>query len=400
MGGTTAKLAVAIDGEPAMVSQFELHKIGNATGSGIPMNVRSLDLAENGSGGGSIARATLGSIAVGPDSAGSAPGPACFGNGGKDPTVTDANVVLGRLEPSRFLGGGMRLDVEAARAAVARAVGEPLGLAPEAAAAGIIDVAVSHLAGAIRVSLFEKGLDPKDFALLSFGGAGGLHAAAVAAALEIPRVVYPRDAGTLSAWGMHFCDIAHRFAGTRLTRADADAPAALAALLARLSGEALAALEADGIPPGERRFELGLDMRYPGQAYELTVPVASGQPDVARLVEAFGREHERTYGHQSPHDPVDLVNIRVVARVAAENGAAPRLAAATPLPAQDQRRRVYFGAEGWHELPVLSRASLAGQQRAGPLIVEEYDATCVVPPGWSAGLDGAGNIHLAREATS
>jgi N-methylhydantoinase A len=159
-------------------------------------------------------------------------------------------------------------------------------------------------------------------------------------------------------------------------------------------------MQAEGYPEALVVLQRHADLRYAGQAYELTVPVASDQPDVARLVEAFGREHERTYGHQSPHDPVDLVNIRVVARVAAENGAAPRLAAATPLPAQDQRRSVYFGPKGWHELPVLSRASLAGQQRAGPLIVEEYDATCVVPPGWSAGLDGAGNIHLAREATS
>jgi N-methylhydantoinase A len=264
----------------------------------------------------------------------------------------------------------------------------------------VLTLACATMTRAVKAVSTYRGRDPRDFALVAFGGNGGVVAAQIAAELQMTRILIPPAPGVFSAVGLLLSDAEQEFARTLMWSAAQTTPAALAEAYAEVEEAACAAMQAEGYPLALVVRRRSADLRYAGQAYELTVPVGPGRPDVATLVAAFHREHERTYGHQSASDPVDLVNIRVVARVAAENGSAPRLAAATRPREPEQPRRVYFAPDGWRETPVIARAELAERERAGPLIVEEYDATCVVPPDWTAALDAAGNIRLSREVRS
>jgi N-methylhydantoinase A len=321
--------------------------------------------------------------------------------GGTEPTVTDANVVLGRIDPQFFLGGAMRLDAAAARAAVAERVAKPLALAPEEAAEGILRVAVSHMAGAIRLSLFEKGLDPEDFTLLSFGGASGLHACDTADEIGIARVVFPRDPGTLSAWGMLYSDVVHALARARLMKADASALPALAELCTELRRTGAERLSADGIAPAEQLLPIALDMRYPGQAYEIQVPfdAAADNPEAAlkASIARFHDVHQAQYAHAEMHVVPEIVAVRIAATGKLKKPA--EHAFAFEGSAEPKARRSVYAGGRWHEAAVYERAKLiAGLKIAGPAIIEEAHATHFIPPAWELAAAPTGDLIATKRA--
>jgi N-methylhydantoinase A len=388
MGGTSFDVCVVHEGRAKLVSEGEV--------DGCPVRLPMVEIRTIGAGGGSIALAEAGGrLRVGPESAGAVPGPVCYGRGGQAPTVTDANVALGRIDPDYFLGGAMRLDADAARAAVRERIAQPLQLDEVQAAEGIVRVAVSHMAAAIRLSLFEKGLDPKDFALASFGGAGGLHAAEVARELGARRVVYPRDAGTLSAWGMLFCDVVHDVSRSRLLRLDAAALAPLQALAAELMAEGRSRLERDGIDVPAREYALWGELRYAGQASEIAVPFDVVTPDAATLAAAVARFHdlhEAAYAHSSTHDLPELVTLRVTATGRLPMPREPEDRGAQAPPSPKRTRRAHLDG-AWHEVPVYQRDAVApGARLNGPAIVEEPYAVIVLPTGWSLNCTATGEL--------
>jgi N-methylhydantoinase A len=389
MGGTSFDVCVVHDRRARRVTEGEV--------DGCPVRLPMVEIRTIGAGGGSIASAgPEGRLRVGPRSAGADPGPVCYGRGGREPTVTDANVVLGRIDPAFFLGGAMALDGAAAAAAISERVAAPLALDPVAAAEGILRVAVSHMAAAIRLSLFEKGLDPKDFALVSFGGAGGLHAVDVARALGARRVVFPRDPGTLSAWGMLFCDVVHDVARSRLRRLLPEALPELQALQGELLEEGRRRLDADGIDAAQRRFALWMDLRYVGQASEIAVPVASPSLDtesLGRAVARFHALHEAAYAHANPGDVPELVTLRVTATGRLPMpGEPPPGGTATARPVAKGRRRVHLDG-AWSQVPVYAREPLVtGSRITGPAVVEEPYAGILLPAGWTLGVARHGDL--------
>ena len=305
MGGTSYDVSLVEDGRVHQVNQGEV--------DGCPVRLPMVEMRTIGAGGGSIAGTdTAGGLYVGPESAGAAPGPACYDRGGKRPTVTDANVTLGRIDPLHFLGGAMRLNTTAAQQAVTRDVAVPLKLDLEETAEGITQIAVAHMASAIRLSLFEKGLDPEDFALVSFGGAGGLHACDTAAELDIKQVIFPSDPGTLSAWGMLYADIAHDLTSAQLMNADAGAKEELAKTVAILSAEGLKRLSADGIAEKDQRLTYTLDLRYSGQAYEIATPFTNTD-DLESAVATFHELHQAKFAHSDASATPEIINLRMSA---------------------------------------------------------------------------------------
>jgi N-methylhydantoinase A len=394
MGGTSYDVSIVSEGRTRLVTE--------GTVDGLPVRLPMIEIRTIGSGGGSIARMEeSGRLRVGPDSAGAKPGPACYGRGGTEPTVTDANVVLGRIDPQFFLGGAMRLDAAAARAAVAERVAKPLALAPEEAAEGILRVAVSHMAGAIRLSLFEKGLDPEDFTLLSFGGASGLHACDTADEIGIARVVFPRDPGTLSAWGMLYSDVVHALARARLMKADASALPALAELCTELRRTGAERLSADGIAPAEQLLPIALDMRYPGQAYEIQVPfdAAADNPEAAlkASIARFHDVHQAQYAHAEMHVVPEIVAVRIAATGKLKKPA--EHAFAFEGSAEPKARRSVYAGGRWHEAAVYERAKLiAGLKIAGPAIIEEAHATHFIPPAWELAAAPTGDLIATKRA--
>ncbi len=390
MGGTSFDISIVHDGRTRLVTQGEI--------DGCPVRLPMIEIRTIGAGGGSIAAVdATGRLSVGPASAGAVPGPASYGRGGARATVTDANVVLGRLDPGFFLGGAMRLDGEAARKAVADGVAGPLRLPLERAADGILAVGVATMANATRLSLFEKGLDPKDFAVVSFGGAAGLHAAEVAEALGAETVIFPRDPGTLSAWGMLFADIVHDLARSRLVPATADAVPALAPLIETLREEGDALLARDGVAPGDRECRFALDLRYKGQAYEITVPLPDQALDAAGLADAvagFHRLHAAQYAHSDERAVPDVVTVRLAAvgRLAKPR---PRPFAPADRGAAKGTRRIWIGAE-WVMVPTFARDALDGATLAGPAIVEEPHSTLYLPPGWTMAPAATGDLVAVR----
>ena len=406
MGGTTAKAALIEGGVVSRSSEFQ---VGGGiltgsrlmTGAGYLVRMPAIDLAEVGAGGGSLITIDAGgSMQVGPESAGAEPGPVCYDQGGREPTITDANVALGYLNPHHLVGGALPIDagkaVEALRARVAR----PLGVSVEEAAYGAHRIVASNMIRAIRAVSTERGRDPRGYTLVAFGGNGPVFGAAMARALDIRRVVVPPAPGLFSSFGLLTADVEHHLSRTFRALLRGLDKAALNAAWDALAEEAGRRLAADGYGAQAARIERHASLHYQGQTYELTLPVADGPLDddaLAALEEAFGAEHERTYGHRAgPEEPVELVTLRVLGRGVRPAATAPRSTpAAAAGPAQERAtRRAYFGPEsGWCEAAVIGRADLA-QAREGPLIVEEYDATCVVPPGVHAALNDAGCIVL------
>ena len=405
MGGTTAKASMVEDGEVMRAHEYAVGAgimIGSRllTGAGYTLKVPAIDLAEVGAGGGSHVWIDAGgALQIGPQSAGALPGPVCYGKGGEIPTVTDANVILGYINPLHLVGGALKLDAGRARAVFAERIAGPLGLPVERAALGAHQIAAANMIRAIKAVSTERGRDPRDFALFGFGGNGPLFAAGMAAALGISRVVVPPSAGLFSSFGLLYADVEHHYARTfrRLLR-QADL-AEVDAAWRELASEAEAQLAVEGFMGARAKLRRSAALHYKGQTYELVVPVPDGPIDAAmaaHLEEAFGAEHERTYGHRSgPQEPVELVSIQVVGAGLRGNGGVPERVSLTRAEPVAPARRAYFGPEhGWIETPVLRRSELV-QERTGPLIVEEYDATCVVPPGARAALDAGGNIVIA-----
>jgi len=409
MGGTTAKASMVEDGEIARAQEYAVGAgimIGSRllTGAGYTLKVPAIDLAEVGAGGGSHVWIDAGgALQAGPESAGAAPGPVCYDRGGTIPTITDANVVLGYINPGHLIGGALKLNADKARSAFADKIAKPLGMPVERAAYGAHLIAASNMIRAIKAVSTERGRDPREFALFAFGGNGPLFAAGMAAALGIGRIVVPPSAGLFSSFGLLYADVEHHYARTfrRLLRqADLAEIGEAWDAMARQAGDQLAV---EGFSGARARLKRSAALHYKGQSYELTVPVPDGPIDdrmVAHLEEAFGQEHERTYGHRAGADePVELVAIQLVGSGLRDGGGVPQqVRSSRPEPAAQASRLGYFGdPHGWLETPVVSRADLAAG-RIGPLIVEEYDATCVVPPGARAERDSAGNIVITLDA--
>jgi len=362
-----------------------------------PVKAAQLDIHTVGAGGGSIAWLDVdGSLQVGPRSAGASPGPAAYGRGGTEPTVTDANVVLGRIAGTRRLGGSITLDPEAARAAVADLATRMGGrLSVEALAEGIVTLAVARMTSAIREISIQRGHDPRDFTLVAFGGAGPMHALGLAEEIGLPRVLVPRHPGNFSALGLLASDIKHDDVRTRVgpLREHLDV---LAALFEEMTSAARRQLEAEGFGPAQQRLVRSVDLRYRGQAFELNIAV--GDPVSVDALEAdFHAQHRLTYGHANPEMPVELVNARLVTYglVAKPRGERHGSVAAG---AAALRRAVWFGGVA-QPCPVWERDALAGGAALrGPAIVEEFGATTVIPPGWRGVVDGQGNLRFERES--
>ena len=382
MGGTSYDVSLVEDGRVHQVNQGEV--------DGCPVRLPMVEMRTIGAGGGSIAGTdTAGGLYVGPESAGAAPGPACYDRGGKRPTVTDANVTLGRIDPLHFLGGAMRLNTTAAQQAVTRDVAVPLKLDLEETAEGITQIAVAHMASAIRLSLFEKGLDPEDFALVSFGGAGGLHACDTAAELDIKQVIFPSDPGTLSAWGMLYADIAHDLTSAQLMNADAGAKEELAKTVAILSAEGLKRLSADGIAEKDQRLTYTLDLRYSGQAYEIATPFTNTD-DLESAVATFHELHQAKFAHSDASAIPEIINLRMSAIGTLAKPKTNNIASGDGKPRG--HRRIYSQSR-WHDVPIIERVSLeTGTLLYGPLIIEEAHSTILVPHDWSLTPEATGEL--------
>ncbi len=368
------------------------------SGAGYTLKVPAIDLAEVGAGGGSLVQIDGGgAMQVGPQSAGAVPGPVCYGKGGETVTVTDANVVLGLLNPQHLVGGALTLEADRARSAFKTQVAEPLGLSLEDAAHGAFRIAASNMIRAIRAVSSERGRDPREFALFAFGGNGPLFACEMAATLGMRRVIVPPSPGLFSSFGLLYADLEHHYSRTlRRVTTEAD-PAEIATAWADLEAQARDQLAADGLGPDQMQVRRSAALHYKGQSFDLVVDAPDGAIDATyldALAEAFGAEHERMYGHRAgPEEPVELVSIQVLGIGLRDTGGVPeRVMPSRSEPEPGAPRNVYFGREhGWHETPILRRSDLASE-RTGPCIIEEYDATCVVPPGATAMLDAGGNI--------
>lgn len=400
MGGTTAKAAIVEDGLPVRTSEYEVGAGINLSsklvkGGGHPIKLPFIDVSEIGAGGGSIVNIDpLGAVSVGPLSAGAVPGPVCYDTGGVEPTLTDALLALGYLNERQLGGGAITLNAARSRDALERLVAAPLGRSVEEAAHGILMLAVATMTRAVKAVTTYRGRDPRDFTLCAFGGNGPITGVEIARALRIRQVLIPPAPGVFSALGLLFSDTEHEIVRTLMLRGDDVQADTLENAFDELEQEATTNLAAgDDATVTVTRWA---DVRYTGQAYELPVRVAAGDVDVERLADDFVSEHVRTYGHGSAADPIDVVSVRVLARV--ERTAAQRydpLAVIREQPAHESSRTAYFGTEaGAVEVPVCSRVGLLGRDRQGPLLIDEYDSTCVVPPGCTARLDAYGNIEV------
>ncbi|MSO91686.1 MAG: hydantoinase/oxoprolinase family protein [Acetobacteraceae bacterium] len=412
MGGTTAKAGLVENGE---VLRTEAIEVGGGVmsgsrllvGSGYMLKLPAIDLAEVGAGGGSICFLdAAGAPKAGPQSAGADPGPACYGRGGTAPTITDCNLVLGYLDPAGLAGGALPLNIELARAAIQREIAGPLGKNLEEAAHGMLRLAAATMMRAIRSVSVERGRDPRVFSLLAFGGNGGLFAAAIAVELGMKRVIIPPMPGLFSAVGLLLADTEHhasRSLRMRLPSGDklGGDQAAFAAVLTALEEEGQGRLALGGFSPTQRQLRRTALARYVGQSSEISVALPAGDAAtlLACLPRLFGEEHQRTYGFHAPEsEPMELMGLAVIARGIPDR---PRLPPTIP-PARARTpasRRAWFAGAGWVEVPVTDRAGLAAA-RPGPLIVQEYDATCLVPPEATVALDGFGNIVLDVMAPS
>ena len=407
MGGTTAKASLIEDGQVTRSAEYQVGSgimIGSRlmTGNGYSLKVPAIDLAEVGAGGGSIVWIDAGgALQVGPRSAGAKPGPLCYDQGGTEPTITDANMVLGYINPDYLCGGEVKLRSDIATRVFQSQVADPLKVELAQAAYGAHQVAASNMIRAIKAVSSERGRDPRSYSLFAFGGNGPLFAAGMATALGMKHVVLPPSPGLFSAFGLLYADVEHHYSRTfrRLTR-EADLTE-LNGTWDRMAQEALAQLASEGFVGARARIVRSAQMHYQGQIYELTIPVPAGRLDraaLAALDEAFGQEHERTYGHRAgPEEPVEIVNIQVVGQGVADRPRVPetvtvkrRGTSVTPKP-----RKAYFGSgHGWLDTPILIDRAELKAARQGPLIIEEYDATAIVPPGATASLDRYGNVLI------
>jgi N-methylhydantoinase A len=405
MGGTTAKASLIRNGQYETTPEYEVGGgvSGNRWmhGTGHPIRVPVIDLAEVSAGGGSIAWVDpAGALRVGPRSAGADPGPACYGRGGSEPTVTDCNLVLGYLDKGSLLAGDLPIDHAAAETAVAKRLAEPMGVDVRTAAAAVIDVVNHAMAEALKIVSVRRGHDARQFVLAAFGGAGPLHAAALARELGIAEVLCPPIPGAFSALGLVGSDLKRDYVRTVYTTTVRADPAALEAVFAALEQQGDAMLDRARIAPEHRRFERSFDARYERQSYELTVPVPPRVLDrtaLGEIAEAFNIRHRVTYGHDNRAEPVQLVSARVTAI-----GTMPPLAIRRkPAPAGSDalkgERRVWFRDTGEASARVYQRARMpAGFVCGGPAVIESMESTILVPSAWQAVMDDNGFVLLRR----
>ncbi len=407
MGGTTTKAAVIEKGEPHKSSEYEIGApISRGSrllkGGGYLLMVRAVDVAEVGAGGGSIVSLDrAGSFQVGPRSAGAEPGPICYDRGGTEPTTSDANVLLGYLNPDYLLGGALRVNLDKTTSLFQSKVAQPLGLSLLEAAYGVHMVANATMARAMRSVTIERGRDARNFTVVAFGGSGPCHAAALARQLGIRRVIVPASPGLFSSLGLLSATQEYEFVrslmlGTRDTNGHS-----LEESFTVLESEARDILHQEGYAANALGFTRYADLHYAAQIHELTVPVpASGR--ISDLEEVFGEEHHRTYGYQSAREPIEITNIRVMGHQIQSLGAQADLtaigAALYGAGGQSNSRKAYFGKErGLLDVPIISRGDLDLQPSQGPAIVEEYDTTIVVPPGCTVSRDATWNVILQWE---
>jgi N-methylhydantoinase A len=391
MGGTTAKASLIRDGEPTMAPGYYV----GGYASGHPVMIPMIDVVEVGAGGGSIAwRDDIGALKVGPQSAGADPGPICYRGGGTEPTITDANVVLGRLDPHNFLGGTMTLDADGARRGVEEKIAKPLGLGTPQAAQAILDIAINKMSLAVREVSVEKGYDPRDFVLVASGGAGPLHVLAIARELHIPTVIVPLFPSHFSALGMLLADERHDFIRTYY----ADLAGADFGKLVEVYNEMVKEARAGLRHAKGAELQVHLDIRYMGQEFTLPVPVTLAQLKKADRVgvrKAFDRMYEQRYAHHSPDEPVEMVNMRLAAV-----GKRPKLkfpplksgSKATP----SGRRQVYLGGKKAVTCPVYARRNLTGGARInGPALIEEHGTTTVLYAGDVCRVAASGELIIS-----
>jgi len=400
MGGTTAKAGTVVEGRYEVTKEYEVggrtHRGRRVRGSGYPVLHRFIDLTECSAGGGTIVWVDeAGALRVGPTSAGADPGPVCYGKGGTDPTITDANVTLGRLNRKALLGGEMPIDAESADLAFKGLAGT-VGGEPEEVAYQAIRLAVEEMARIVRIVTVERGHDPREFALVAFGGAGPLHAAELAEVLRVRRVIVPRHPGVFSAFGLLAAETAWEHSIPVLETTDELDDEALRHLIKRAASRASRALPRD---PDEVRIVV--EARYRGQAHELDVEVGP-EASMEEVERAFHERHEAVHGFRLDA-PVEVVNVRAVALARREPPKPKPLkegGETNPDRAVRERREVYFEDEGFLEVPVFDRDRLrSGDEIEGPAVIEEYDSTTLVPPGWRARVHRLGALVLSRDGS-
>jgi len=397
MGGTTAKACVIRRGEPGLSPDYFI----GGYNEGLAIRIPVLDIVEVGTGGGSIAWLDDGgALHVGPRSAGAEPGPACYGRGGHEPTITDANVVLGRLDPGQFLGGNMQLDRLAAERTLRERIASPLQVDLRRAASGMLEIATTAMANAVRGVTLQRGLDPRDFTLLAYGGGGPLHAVAVARELSIHTVVIPRTPGHFSALGMLLADLRRDYVQTVFTQLAEQDMAALEEAFRALESTGRAALERSGMATRQVVFERAADMRYRGQEHAVAVrlPARLGQEeDRAEIKRLFDIAHQVRYGHSAPDEPADIVSLRLSAIGRLNKPAVPQISEGGCVPPEAARQgpRTVWAAHGELTVEVFKRdLLLAGNQIVGPAIVEEAASTTLLDPGDSLTVNRHGHLII------
>ena len=396
MGGTSADVSLVSGGAPALTTRGAVGRH--------PVLLPMLDLVTIGAGGGSIAWIDSGgALKVGPRSAGAVPGPVCYGQGGEDPTVTDANLVAGRLNPDYFLEGTRALQTPLSEDALGNRIGAPLGMSLDEAAIGIMAIAESHMVNAIRLISVERGLDPRDFTLVGFGGCGPLHAARLAEELSIDRVLIPSAPGNVSAMGLLAADIRHDLVRTLITNLEDVDPRTLAEDLDGMAADGAAALAADGVDPDNRRYLPGVDLRYAGQNYELTLPVSgadAGAMTIQALSGDFHAAHRRVYGYELPNRTIQLVNLRMTAFGAVPAIRWPTFEAGATSAEPVARRQVWVEVGRRETVPIYRLSGLRPEAPlTGPAVVEYVGSTLYVPDGWTATFDDMLNARMERSAS-
>lgn len=400
MGGTTAKLGAIDDGEPAIMPTFEVATKNCRPGSGIPLNISAVELLEIGAGGGSIAQTDLGLIQVGPESAGADPGPICYGQGGEQPTVTDANLALGYLNPDYFNGGSMSLDIKAAKKGIREIIATPLGLNEGEAAWGIHAIANSNMERAMRVVSVERGRDPRDYTLVSFGGAGPLHAARMARALGIPEIIIPFGAGVGSAVGLLQADNKIDASITRVTRINSEASEEISNIYEELEARIKVNLKRL-VGNDEIRWSRHAYMRYVGQGYERKVDLPDGEldgnyPEKIKLV--FIENYLRNYGFTDPDADIEVIDWYLVATAISEDNTSQQFNnfAGEAIASEPRKREAYFPElNGFVECDVINRYSLGvGDQITGPAIIEERESTTLVLPDDEVTVSESGHLII------
>jgi N-methylhydantoinase A len=398
MGGTTAKAGVISDSRPlttgsALIGGYE---------KALPIQIPMMDIFEVGTGGGSIARVGEGnSLRVGPQSAGSIPGPACYGRGGSEPTVTDANVLLGRLDADNFLGGEMKLDVAAAKQAMQERLAKPLGLDITRAADGILRIAVTAMSYAVKAVTTERGLDAGSFLMVVYGGAGPLHASAIAREIGIKQVLIPFAPGYFSAYGMLFSDLRYDYVRSCFRKLEEVSFEEIESLYSSMEGEGRAAIDTSEITPEEIVIERAADMRYVGQEHAVTVELPArffAEKDRDAIKRRFDEVHAIRYGTSAPKEPADLVSLRttVLGRMRKPpRHTVPEGKAEPPKEALRSTKEVFFRGHGFVATPVFRRPLLqSGNRVNGPALIEEHASTTVVHPGDALAVDGFGNLQI------